>query len=444
MGALPGERRRILGISVLLLVVAVLVSIPALRLTTATPVLATVAVGPNPGASPGVVAVDEQTGRAFVSDGTNAVSMLDTASGTFLRTTRVGANPFFEVVDSRSGHVFVINRDEDTVSMLDAGSGALLRATVVGAGSRSVAVDERTERLFVPSADDASVSILNAQSGGTIATISLPGPPVQAAVDEQSGHVFIPRRDGNLSVLDARTGAVLRTVRVDASAWCPSCSGCPDSMMVTVSRRTGRVFVANPLSKTLSMLDVHSGVLLRRVAVGVSPTPPIVDEQTVHVFIGDMSSTTVRMLDARSGLLLRTVGVGAAPMAIAVDTRTGDVLVTTLGPTVTSACGCPGNATGVGRVEVLDGRSGARLRTIAVGVSPAMTVVDERTRHAFVLNTNVNPDGEPLTAVRVTEGGWEQAMRRLKQAVPWLPLPVPPRPIRPTHGTVSVLDLSRL
>jgi DNA-binding beta-propeller fold protein YncE len=109
-----------------------------------------------------------------------------------------------------------------------------------------------------------------------------------------------------------------------------------------------------------------------------------------------MSSTTVRMLDARSGLFLRTMSVGSAPMAIAVDTRTGDVLVTTLGPTVTSACGCPGNATGVGSVEVLDGRSGARLRTVAVGVSPAMTVVDEHTDNAgkagWVIQQRLHPE----------------------------------------------------
>jgi hypothetical protein len=89
---------------------------------------------------------------------------------------------------------------------------------------------------------------------------------------------------------------------------------------------------------------------------------------------------------------------------------------------------------------VLDGRTGRRLRTVAVGLGPAALTVDERSGHAFVANSYGTPADPGGTSRLVT---WSRR---------WLPawgqqwlarLALPSHPSHIMAGSVSVLDVAR-
>lgn len=174
------RRRALVGLA-LLAVLAVLGGMMVVQGAHTNPVVATITVGPNPGADAGQITVDAQTGRAFVTAPSlpgligKTVSVLDTSAGTLLRTVAVGANPTGVAVDTRSGHVFVGNADDGTVSMLDARSGVVLRTIAVGGPLGVMAVDATTARLFVPNPGKGTVSVLNTRSGALDATINVGG-----------------------------------------------------------------------------------------------------------------------------------------------------------------------------------------------------------------------------------------------------------------------------
>jgi len=398
-------------------------------------VLATVTIGPNPRQ----VAVDGLTGRAFVigpglaGQGTAAVgtvSVLDTRTNRLLHTIAVGGNPSTLVIDTRRQRVFVGDTGDGTVRMLDARSGVVVRTLTVGPPVGSMAVDERTARLFVPNPGAGTVSVVDTSSGATVATVTLGNQPQQAVVDEQTGRVFVTNGDGHVSVLDAHSGALqpqgaakLGPTRLDIE------------MTIAVSQRTGRVFVADPVGGTVSMLDGRSGVRVRTIAVGTYPTALAVDEHTRRVFVGNRSSHTITVLDARTGARLYTVSVPSVPMDLTVDPHTDQVLVTTSGPmdlTPTRPDVYLGAPVGGGSVDVLDGRSGQVLRTIQVEVLPVMTAVDPATGRAFVVNSN-------STSVPPHDGWGSQTLRALKRGLPWLPI-IPSQAPSTTHGSVSVFD----
>jgi YVTN family beta-propeller protein len=114
-----------------------------------------------------------------------------------------------------------------------------------------------------------------------------------------------------------------------------------DLFALAVDEQTGRVFVANgnvsALDGGLSILDAASGRLLRSVTVGMLPTAVAVDERSGRVFVANkgpvdsnlvpLGNGTVTVLDARSGAVLRTVPVGTYPTAITVDERAGRAFV---------------------------------------------------------------------------------------------------------------------
>jgi len=96
------------------------------------------------------IAVDERTARAFVvNHNTDAVAVLDTHTGSLLRTVAVGAQPIAIAVDSRAGHVFVVNLDGHSVSVLDAASRRRQRTFALPATPIAVAVAEETGQAFV-------------------------------------------------------------------------------------------------------------------------------------------------------------------------------------------------------------------------------------------------------------------------------------------------------
>jgi YVTN family beta-propeller protein len=76
-------------------------------------------------------------------------------------------------------------------------------------------VDVRTRRVFLvfPGGDDSVVGVLDAQSGDLLRTVTVGASAFGIAVDEQTDRVFVTNvKDGTVSVLQAHTGTVLRTI----------------------------------------------------------------------------------------------------------------------------------------------------------------------------------------------------------------------------------------
>ncbi len=220
------------------------------------------------------VAVDPRTGDAFVTGGYNTVSILARRSASLVRTITVGQAPGPVAVDASRSRVFVVNQNGDSVSTLDARTGTVLRTAPVGMLPMALAVDERRGRVFV--LGGGSVSTLDAATGVVVATTPVGGTPIALAVDTGTGRVFVtgtaagggapsrprssfldrlivwvvgvvPHQDaGHVSVLDARSGALLYTAAVGQG---PSA--------VAMSERTHQAFIANFNSNSVSVLDAN-------------------------------------------------------------------------------------------------------------------------------------------------------------------------------------------
>src|SRR5207248_3076665 len=150
----------------------------------------------------------------------------------------VGPFAFAVAVDKRAGRALVVSASADSwngaptgqgrVSVLDARTGALLRTVNVGPGSVTLAVDERAGHAFVANtgriqwyhnadgtdsyrAVNPSLSLLDTRTGRVLRTITLGGQvPYALAVDARTSRVFVatgppppntPGQSGNVRVL---------------------------------------------------------------------------------------------------------------------------------------------------------------------------------------------------------------------------------------------------
>ena len=222
------------------------------------------------------------------------------------------------------------------------------------------------------------------------------------AVDETAGRVFLaPFPTGStLSILDARTGASLRTVTLGGSIVGLAVDETGAGVLVeTAAPHRYGVSILDPRSGAIRHTTILGGASIVRAIPLLQPGQTlsaglVVDERTGHAFVitggTNRSGSTlsghgrVTMLDARSGRVLHTATIAAFPIAAVVDTRAGRLLVAdgTHGP--------------VNAVSVLDTHSGAFVRSVrvrAVGVSFFMAVplaVDAHSGRAFVVNRSSN------------------------------------------------------
>jgi DNA-binding beta-propeller fold protein YncE len=328
-----------------------------------------------------------------------------------------------------------------SVSILDAATGRLLRTTPADVAVHGAVVDPESWRAFVSAYDlhDEGIGVLRAATRRSLPLSEIPGRPIAVASDARAHRAIIVSEVDEpgtaVSVYDTASGRFIQDFDIGSVFGRRS---------LAVDERTGRAFIATMslaantgLSGSVIVLDTHTGSLLHTVALPYAPGALAVDAQDGRVFVSSLGLTnpsapqrtrtgTVSMLDARTGALLHSSTVGAAPGPLAVDARHHHILALTAGPLDAS-----GNANGPGTIVVLDGRSGAVLRTIAAGMAPGDIAVDERANRALVLNfggTVRSPD----------PWGWlPQGLRRLAAFLPGAGT-------HTVRGSVIVLDTARL
>lgn len=337
-------------------------------IVTALALLAVSAVGIMPAGAKGdspLLAVDVGTGHVFVASRlANTVSMIDATSGHILRTVAMGGPafaPFAMAVDARTSRLFAVTTTGPTgsIAVLDTRTGKLLRTGPSIASPQAVTVDAYTNRAFVLSSM-ATVDVLNAWTGAVVRVGQTRLAVYTAATAPRSGHIFAGGADevGVVAMLDARTGALLRTIggppRNDVGGG-----------MMAVDNSRGHVFAVG--SHGVSELDATSGRVLRTIGVGQNPWTVVADERAARVFVA--TENGVKMLDARNGAILHTVAPRDSFNQLAVDETTQR------GFAVRSD----------GTLFVFDTRSGRVVRVTA-NASGASLAVDERRGRVFVLD----------------------------------------------------------
>jgi len=200
--------------------------------------------------------VDESLGRVYVVDSANGiVHILDAATGHVVRDVPTGPFAGMPLISHRARRLYIFHNN-GAVSVLDAVSGRLVRAAPPGSNpgasnypyfgfGYSAASNERTGRVFIVNGQAGTVNVLDGTSGQLLRAVGVCQHPTGAAIDARSGRVYVacmgpfdPRRGptgrGSVSVLDGRTGRVLRTIPVGVGP-----------VVVSLDTRSQRALVVN-------------------------------------------------------------------------------------------------------------------------------------------------------------------------------------------------------
>jgi len=403
-------------------------------------------------------------------------------AGPLLRTVGVAAHPIALVDDAPTGRVFVFSRTagdttsgESRITVLDAGSGRVVHVFSLGHrafvpttyGAPLAAVDPRTGRVFVPTSRQlgsdgvpegpGTVTVLDGRSGALLRTLPVGHAPFAVALDGRTRRVFVSNygyqptpqsttsADGGLSVLDADSGRQLARM--------PDEGGEP----LVVDERTQRVFALG--SSEVDVLDAATG--RRRARVVLSPPEfgdsgyyMTVDERAGRVLVGldnGFYSPNARGLDASTGAVVYSLGTAQRPVGgpLAVDPHTGHTVW--VGVVVTNSSGSNTN------IYLADTRTGRPVRGSLTGSgdevsrdqSFGVAIAADPAHGRAVLVTAVTATGHNGDQVAVIDTGSGRFRRVMELGAGPPAIAVDERAGRvfvanAGANTVSVLDAARL
>jgi outer membrane protein assembly factor BamB len=392
----------------------------------------------------------------------------DSGGGSLVTATAtIGPNPALVAVDAQTGHVFITNPTlpadagpgspteagaEGNVTMVSGTTGAVLAQATVGSSPGLPVIDARADRVFVPNlTGSGGVSLLDTRTGRLLRTLTHLGVPLAVAVDEPRGHVFVlnqgsgPNAPGSVAMLDAVTGSTLISTTVGLNP-----------ITLVADSALGRVFVANggyepsdsyavcppaTCQSSVSVIDTRTG---RRLAGVPLPIPPALRPEGMPKACG-------MALDTGSHAVLiplyNKVGHGVSDGLYLLDGRSlrlrpafsaPNSCVLTVDPTAGHAFS-PVDANEqsspetLGAVGMFSSTTGASLRGIQAGVNPSQVVVDDVAHRAYVVNQGWIPNGpSQLQEFDTTTGA---IIRNLS-----LTLPGRTAAVDSLHGRVFVLS----
>lgn len=343
---------------------------------------------------------------AIIVGSTLAVGARGTTDSGIGRPQALPLIPSALALDPRSGHVFVAGMSplaklgHPSVVMLDGRTGQILHTTVLSetATPAWLAIDGTTGRAFVALIGGGfDVATLDTATGALLRAVPSTrpvesGPRVQSsvlgrprlAVDEKAGRVLMlnplsinNRPASSISVLDARTGVVSRTVSLSSAASFDA---------LAVDTHTGNAFLTTTADKVLTFSPA-SGRIIGSASVMTRPAALAVDGAAGHVVVASAGPpSAISVLAARDGRLLATVPLSTSlflsPYAVAVDEVASRAFVLNRGA-YNPATGEP---TGLGSVLVLDTRTGQLLSTVTLGHDTGALAVDPDRGRVVVVN----------------------------------------------------------
>jgi DNA-binding beta-propeller fold protein YncE len=168
-----------------------------------------------------------------------------------------------------------------------------------------VVVDRHTQHVFVPVGGPGSVSMLDAHTGRVLRTVRISADPHHIALDERIGRVYVLSDDSTLSVIDTRTGALLatRTLRPFTGGFI--------GYGIGVDAPAGRVIVCE--GGRAHVLDARRAREVTAVDLGSGPFSGNCDvavDEAIHV--AHISSPSgFHAVDTRTGAVLSSQGAMA-------------------------------------------------------------------------------------------------------------------------------------
>src|SRR5258707_5304777 len=153
------------------------------------------------------VAVEEATGRVFVSRGTHMM-VVEGATGKVLGDIPNTPGVHGAGMATKAGHGFTTNGGDQTVTMFDLKTLAVIKQIKVGPGLDGIMYDEPDDKIILTnhSRPIGTLTAIDPKTGDIVATVELEDTAPEGAAADGKGHIFVNNEGKNtIQVIDVKT-----------------------------------------------------------------------------------------------------------------------------------------------------------------------------------------------------------------------------------------------
>ena len=276
--------------------------------------------------NPSVAAIDPSSDTAYVTNGTNSVSIVDLATQSVTNTITVGSDPTGIALDPTAHTLYVANTGSGTgsgtVSVIDETTNAVTATVPLPYAPVAVAVDPTSHTAYVVSPGPGSTGYLSVIEGGSVvATTTVGLDPDSVAVDPTRHEVFVGDAGsgltpGAVTVLSEYGNATLATISM--SGLVTGIALDPDSSTLWAAVAS----IANPSGPGSGVaVSEATNTVTSTVSVGDIPYGVAVDPALDQVYVPDANDNNVSVInDATSAV--SSIPVGVETYGVAVNAAT--------------------------------------------------------------------------------------------------------------------------
>jgi len=278
----------------------------------------------------------------------NTVTVINTSSGTVVKTIAVGSHPYAVAVNQAGTFAYVTNSGSSTVSVINTTTN-VVTATITLTGLPSpadIALTPNGKTAYV-SCSANSVAVINTATK-TFKTIAVTN-PVGLAVTPTGAFVYVVSSGpGNVLVISTLTNAVVATIPVGTNI----------PVGVVISPDGSTAYVTNYNANTVTVIQTGNNAVSNTINVSAGPFHEAVSPDGHWLYVANYnagSGNLVTVIDTGTQTVAGTVVVGMGPSGLAFTQDSAFVGVTNQGSN---------------SVSVINTASRTVGSTIAVGAGP--------------------------------------------------------------------------
>lgn len=196
---------------------------------------------------------------AYVVNGNNAVSVIDTSTNTVTASIPVGNGPLGVVFSPDGTRAYVTNGSDDTISVIDTGANSVIATIVLGTNDNPglPAITPDGKSLYVPGQGNRVVQVVDTATNTVVATIAVPCANA-VAITPDGAHAYVQCLDppiafsDEVAVIDTASNAVTSVI-----------SGIPSELStgIAVTPNGGSVYVTGGFDPVVSAIATSSNTL---------------------------------------------------------------------------------------------------------------------------------------------------------------------------------------
>src|SRR5438477_6851824 len=290
------------------------------------------------------VAVEEATGRVFVSRATHMM-VVDGATGTVIGDIPNTPGVHGAGIATKAGHGFTTNGGDQTVTMFDLKTLAVIKQIKIGPGLDGIMYDEPDDKIILTnhSRPIGTLTAIDPVTGDIVATVELEDIAPEGAAADGKGHIFVNNETKNtIQVIDVKTWKA-------TASW--PLAPCAGATGIAYDKASNRIFAG--CNKTSVVLDASTGKVVASIPNGTRVDALGWDPAKKLIFIpngGEGNVTVVHQDSADKYTVVATVPTFAGAKTIAVDPKTHNAYLfqPERGPAPPPAPGTPPPAPGAG------------------------------------------------------------------------------------------------